>query len=62
MNPRFRADLAGVRMVSGVSAREMLAILFSCCGVPRRRNSVLDRLRANKFGDIQFGNSIEGGS
>ena len=53
MKPRLRADLAGLRVVSGVRARDISAILASCCRVPISRNSVLDGLRASKFGDIQ---------
>ena len=47
------ADLAGVRMVSGVRTMEISFILASCCRVPMSRNSVLDGLRASRFGDIQ---------
>ena len=53
MTPRFLADLAGVRTVSGVSLRVVSAIFRSCCVVPMIRNSVFDGFSASMFDDIQ---------
>ena len=54
MKPRLRADLAGKRMVSGVSVSVASGILLSCCGEPINRNSVLEGFKANMLSDIQF--------
>lgn len=53
MTPRFLADLAGVRTVSGVSLRAVSVIFRSCCVVPMIRNSVFDGFSASMFDDIQ---------
>ena len=52
MKPRLRADLVGVRTVSGVRGRVVLSIFWSCCCVPRRRNSVLEGFNASMLRDI----------
>ena len=49
MKPRFRADLAGVRMVLEVSDNDVSVNLVSLYYVPIRRNSVFDGLRASRF-------------
>ena len=53
ITPRFLADLAGVRTVSGVRLRVLSVTFWSCCLVPMMRNSVLEGFSASMFEDIQ---------
>lgn len=54
INPRFFAELAGVRTVSEVSVSVVSDTFWSCWVVPMSRNSVLEGLSANMLADIHL--------